>query len=676
MTCETKHNARTVSLTVVSTPPQASQPARPRSRMGVRRAIVLGTIQLLMILHVVQWLWTGTTLSPVEPSEAMATVKDGVVNAGAILFGMALLSTVFLGRWFCGWACHVVMLQDLCTWMLEKLGIRPKPFRSRLLLYVPLLLAIYMFLWPVVYRLALAPYLRPDLPPFGFSRELIVEDFWRTFPGAFMAVPFLLVCGFLTVYLLGSKGYCTYGCPYGGFFAPLDEYAVGRIRVNDSCEHCGHCTAVCTSNVRVHEEVRDFGMVVDPGCMKCMDCVSACPNDALSFGFGKPASLRAPRPGTAPTPRAYDLPFGEELLVAAVAAIAFLAVRGSVGTALPLLFASGVTACATFVVWKGWRAIRDENVRFHGWQLRIRGRWTLAGYAWTAASSIVLVLAGYTAALNVAGTAAGWIDDRVTIPPQVVFSGNRIALSPEEERSAKTALAIYEIVSGIDRGGWAVLPVSQIDIDVRRAWLLATLGRFSEAEALVRTSIEREGIVPATGAAIARLQRGQNRDDLADATYRDLTAAHPDWRDLQEEYVVWLSSEGRTQDAIAAARAALGRRPDELMYMRRLSIALMEHGSFEEIEEGVALTRRTLEIAPDNPFAYRALARGYFRLDRLDEAEGAMRRAVELAPDDWRLKQALGEMLIAIGKPEEGAPLLKEAKEHGVFGESGGRGRD
>lgn len=636
--------------------------------MGVRRAVVLGTIQLLMILHVVQWIWFGTTLSPVEPSEAMATVKDGVINAGAILFGLALLSTVFLGRWFCGWACHVVMLQDLCSWLLEKVGIRPKPFRSRLLLYVPLLLAIYMFLWPIVYRLGVAPYVRPDLAPFGFSQALIVDDFWRTFPGVMMAVPFLFVCGFLTVYLLGSKGYCTYGCPYGGFFAPLDEYAVGRIRVNDSCEHCGHCTAVCTSNVRVHEEVRDYGMVVDPGCMKCMDCVSACPNDALSFGFGTPASLRTVRPNAAPKPKTYDLTFGEEVFVAAVAAIVFASVRGSVGTSLPLLFASGVAACVTFIVWKGWRAIRDPNVRFHGWQLKMHGRWTLTGYAWTGTASALLVLSGYTAALNVAGVVAGWLDDRVTIPPQVVFSGNRIALSPEEERAAKRALAIYDVVGGIDRGGWAVLPVSQIDIDVRRAWLLATLGEFAKAETLVRTSIEREGIVPATAAALARLQRGQNRDDLAEATYREYTAAHPDWRDLQEEFVVWLSSEGRTQDAIAAARAALDRRPKELMYMRRLSIALMEHGSVEEIEEGIALTQRTLDIAPDNPFAYRALSRGYFRLDRLDDAERAMRRAVELAPDDWRLKQALGEMLIAIGKPEEGAPLLKEAKEHGVFG--------
>ena len=41
------------------------------------------------------------------------------------------------------------------------------------------------------------------------------------------------------------------------------------------------------------------GMVVDPGCMKCMDCVSVCPNDALYFGFGPlPIGLKG---GTGPS---------------------------------------------------------------------------------------------------------------------------------------------------------------------------------------------------------------------------------------------------------------------------------------------------------------------------------------------------------------------------------------
>ena len=92
----------------------------------------------------------------------------------------------------------------------------------------------------------------------------------------------------MTVYFLGQKGFCTYACPYGGFFGLADKLSPGKIRVTDACNQCGHCTATCTSNVLVHAEVKQYGMVVDPGCMKCMDCISVCPNDALYFGFGKP----------------------------------------------------------------------------------------------------------------------------------------------------------------------------------------------------------------------------------------------------------------------------------------------------------------------------------------------------------------------------------------------------
>jgi polyferredoxin len=117
-----------------------------------RRAIVLIAVQLLMIAHVVQWWITGETVTPIEPSELTETVRDGVINAGAIFFTAAMLSTLVLGRWFCGWGCHVVMLQDFCGWLLRKIGLRPKPFRSRLLVYAPLALALYMFVWPLVDR--------------------------------------------------------------------------------------------------------------------------------------------------------------------------------------------------------------------------------------------------------------------------------------------------------------------------------------------------------------------------------------------------------------------------------------------------------------------------------------------------------------------------------------------
>ena len=57
-----------------------------RSRNSRRRFIVLTVVQVLMIAHVVQWAITGTSVSPVEPSESMEAVKNGIINAGAIFF--------------------------------------------------------------------------------------------------------------------------------------------------------------------------------------------------------------------------------------------------------------------------------------------------------------------------------------------------------------------------------------------------------------------------------------------------------------------------------------------------------------------------------------------------------------------------------------------------------------
>ena len=675
MSCDARRtkapDGRTVSLTVLANgagPAGHAPHPKPHSTIGKYRAIVLAVIQLVMIAHVAHWFLVGTSVAPLEPSDSMATFKDGVINAGTIVFGIGLVSTLILGRWFCGWGCHIIMLQDLCAWLMERVGIRPKPFRSRLLLFVPLILALYMFLWPVFYRLAIAPYTRPELTWPGFTTRLIVDDYWANFPGVLLSIPFILVCGFLIVYLLGTKGYCTYACPYGGFFAPLDEFAIGRIRVNDRCEQCGHCTAVCTSNVRVHEEVRDYGMVVDPGCMKCMDCVNVCPNDALSFSFGAPAVAAKPRGGREPKARAFDLSLREEVGFAIVAALAFLATRGTFGFTLPLLFSSGVTACVVFIAFKAWRTVLRPNARFHRWQLKLRGGLRPAGVAWLAVAGLCLLVTLHSAAINAVAFVATWHDDRVTTPPSVVFSENPIELEPAMRVSAERALGMYRAISTIGRGGVGIFPPVQPAIEQRKAWLLAALARYDEAEATLREGIRRDGLNEAYAMGLGRILRRKDNGDAAIRWYDETLATQPLWVQLQDEYVQWLTAEGREPMAIAAARKGLERARAagadatiDLFLMRRLSLVLAEHGFGNETQEGIDLTLRTLEIEPDNPFAYRALAIGYARMERMTEAEEALRNAVRLAPKDWRLRQSLGELLMGIGKEAEGAELMKEA---------------
>ena len=645
----------TVSLPVLGAGPVAA-PRRTAfgSRRGWKRAAVLAGVWIFMIGHLVQWLAMGSTLAPIEPSESMETVKNGVVTVGAIFFAVALVSTALLGRWFCGWGCHWVAIQDGTAWLLARMGIRPRPFRSRLLVWMPLCLALYMFVWPLFYRFAVAPWTQPDLRWPGWSTHLVTQDFWASFPGWAMGIPFVLVSGVLVVWLLGTKGYCTYACPYGGFFAPLDEVAPMRIVVDhDRCEQCGHCTAVCTSNVRVHEEVRDYGMVVDTGCMKCMDCVSTCPNEALRFGHGGPAISvdRAGKPAAAAAERRHDLSWTEEVALAVVAVGTLLAVRGAY-VGVPLLFASGIAACVTFLAWKSWRVVRDSNAAFHGARLRFRGRASPAGFAWLGATALALAGALWMGALNASVWAARILDARVSIPAEVVFSESGMEPDAAGRVAAERALALYGVAAAWP-GGWSPFPVAWRRTDMERAYLLAVLRRGDEAEAMLRRSWERDGADEGVAIVLARLVRMvPSRREEAMRWYDDVLAAHPAWRELREEQVTWLDVEGEHARMLASARAGVTAMPDDLESLRRLSLALIERGtSDDEVREGVALVRRTLEMAPGNAFAHVALARGLVRLGDADGAIAEFRRAMELDPQSPVIRSMADEAALQLRRP-------------------------
>lgn len=348
-----------------------------KSGRGRQRALVLLVVHLIILAHISHYWVSGRSVSPVEPSESMYTIELGQLNAGAVFFGLAILSTAIFGRFFCGWGCHLVALQDLCGYFLRRLGLRPKPLKSRLLAVVPFGLAFYMFLWPTTKRLWQGE------PHPGFSNHLMTQNFWYTFPGPVVSVITFVVCGAVIVYLLGNKGFCTYACPYGAFFSIADRLAMGRIRVTDACQHCGQCTAHCTSNVQVHSEVREFGMVVDSGCMKCMDCVSVCPNDALYFGLLASPNANLSRPKSIPGKpasknRAYDFSMSEELIGLFVVGFTVFAVRGLYDIT-PLLLSVAIGVMTAYLTVQCLRLLRQRDLRVQSFKLKQKNQLTNAG---------------------------------------------------------------------------------------------------------------------------------------------------------------------------------------------------------------------------------------------------------------------------------------------------------
>lgn len=456
------------------------QPKGPEvrsSKASKKRAYVLIGVHVVIAAHIWYWLQTGSAITPVEPSEAMQTVELGKINAGFLLFVGLIASTLIFGRWFCGWACHVVALQDLCAWMLAKLGLKPRPVRSRLLVFAPWVVAGYMFIWPPVHAWlwstwgtfnsqdwfwqALGPKVVPGMADWQW--ELETSELWQTFPGPIMAIGTFLVAGFLIVWWLGAKGFCTYGCPYGAFFSLADRVAPMRIKVNDACEHCGHCTSVCTSNVRVHEEVAKHGQIVDPGCMKCMDCVSVCPNDALSFGFALPKPFATSQQRV--QARA-DFVWWEEVLLALVAFVAVQwTFRGAwFGEGVPLLLAVGLGVITAVLFLLFVRLLVRREVTFQHTVLKQAGKRSNMG-------TLALLLV------------AGWL-----LLTGHTFVGQRLREGAKEVAQEPIQTRFYSPRNFNPQQAQAALE----DVEYAASWALMPDPQLRELRALLRTATQRE----------------------------------------------------------------------------------------------------------------------------------------------------------------------------------------
>lgn len=364
------------------------------------RAATLALVYLLITIHILHWKIAGRTLAPLELNEVMYTLELGILTAGFVFMALAVLATMIFGRFFCSWGCHILALEDLCAWILSKLRIRPKPVRSRVLLWVPVIAMLYMFAWPQAARLVAGesmPTLHVRADAQGWA-SFATTNFWRNLPGPGITLLTFTVCGFVIVYFLGSRAFCTYACPYGAVFSLADRIAPGRIVARKDCSQCGICTATCQSRVRVHEEVMEFGRVVNPACLKDLDCVSVCPNGALGYGFALPAIFEQSKASRLHS-KPYDFIWLEDALVAAVFLASLFIFRG-LYYSVPFLMTLAIGGIFGYGAVLAIRLLRLNHVKLNNFQLKIGGRLTRAGRAFVAGSVVVGLFTVHSAAIR------------------------------------------------------------------------------------------------------------------------------------------------------------------------------------------------------------------------------------------------------------------------------------
>ncbi|MCB1628691.1 MAG: tetratricopeptide repeat protein, partial [Xanthomonadales bacterium] len=544
--------------------------------------------------------------------------RDSIINTGLIFFALMILSTALFGRYFCGWACHLLALQDLCRHWMLKLGIRPRPLRSRVLAWVPTAAFLYMFIWPLVYRW----WVGDSLAVRGM--ELTTAHFWATFPGWIVGALTFLICGFACVYFLGAKGFCTYACPYGAAFAAVDRLAPWRIRVTDACQQCGHCTAVCSSNVRVHEEVRDWGMVVSPGCMKCNDCVSVCPTGALYYGVGTiPLLARRRQPATRSARPAWR--WGEELALLLLFGLTFLIVRGLYGV-VPFLMSLGVAGVVAFLGLQTWRLLRGEQIDRAGFRLRGADGWRPAGRLWLAGMAVLIALLLHSAVLRwQMATADAAVQS--LLPARLALlanPGQTPSLSDAEQAAAESAI---EALQRVDR--WGLFPT--LGNAAKQAWMQVLIDQPEAALAQADAAVANDELSEQMWQLRAHIALQRHELEAALAAWQQAIDARPD---LPEAYLamgIGLAGQGQLIQAQAVfdrGLAAVGETP-ELLYNAGLARALSG-----QLGASLNFFERALVLRPVYQEARENLAGVHAELGQFDAAAAQFRIAAEQMPDD------------------------------------------
>lgn len=628
---------------------------RTRSYGKWRTATLVG-VHVLFIAHFVHWKLRGTTLAPLEFNEVLYTIHQGIVTAGFIFMALVIVATLFFGRFFCSWGCHILALQDSCGWLMEKLRIPRTSIRSRTLVWIPFVVMGYLFIWPQI--LALFHGLDPtplhvvEASAAGGWSSFRTDNLWRNLPPPGIAVLTFFICGFLIVYLLGSRGFCYQACPYGAIFSIADQFAPGRIALNvaKDCTSCGLCTKACTSDILVHKELAEHGMVTNPRCLKDLDCIAACPEDAITYGFRKPPMFRKGHPLGTYEGR-YSFTWGEDILLAVTFLIAMFIFRG-LYDAVAFLLAVGLAVCSAYLVLVGYRLLKRKTMQVRGVVLRKEGRMAPAGLVY-AGSTILLVLVLAHSAVVQIHTWRG--KSAMKQLAAVAASGAKI-----DQEDLKAGIAHYEQALA-----WGI--VAPLDRRKELANLYLLSGRMDEGIAMLEGIVEQdpEHVEARCRLAELAMAAGDQRRAL-DLWRTAIVVGTPRPHGRDDELLgnaalqvgIDLAGAGRIEEARGMFERSLQGSPSDPR--PKLALSALESAEGHD-DAAIDLLEQAMRNGADEALVRNNLGALHLRQGRWKEALYQYDRLVQLRPTDSNAQYTLGVVLARTGDPIGARSSLQQA---------------
>jgi tetratricopeptide (TPR) repeat protein len=202
-------------------------------------------------------------------------------------------------------------------------------------------------------------------------------------------------------------------------------------------------------------------------------------------------------------------------------------------------------------------------------------------------------------------------------------------------------------------------PQRALEVQTRRASLLARQGRVPQARELVRSAPERNpGDARAKMLAEAQVLREIKQWSEAYAVLEAASQRFPNDADLLYEQAMMAEKVGQLEAMEAQLRRVMTLKPDHAHAYNALGYSLADRNL--RLTEAKTLIERALQLTPGDPFITDSLGWVEFRLGNRDEALRLLRQAYKARPDA-EIGAHLGEVLWAMGQQDEARRIWAEA---------------
>lgn len=240
----------------------------------------LQTIRRTLLLF--SFLLFPLTFAYLSPAHAIEGAYVGVVTAGLLAWGLVLVTSLVLGRAWCGYLCPLGGLQMCLHAALQRPHVRARGLR-----------VVKYAIWGAWVGLIVTFAIRGG----GFSGFDLKRDIeGPPLYGPQSAVAFFAFAGLAAVLglVLGRRGFCHHLC----FFSPLNiigarlaaRIRLPRLRLSvpdpAKCVDCKRCNATCPMTLDVASMVR-AGRMENVECITCGSCSAACERGVIGYGVGR-----------------------------------------------------------------------------------------------------------------------------------------------------------------------------------------------------------------------------------------------------------------------------------------------------------------------------------------------------------------------------------------------------